>query len=57
MEMAAAVTRRMMEMAEAVREAAETVVHWEVRWTMGTDGEGTMVDDDGTGMEVTAEGF
>jgi hypothetical protein len=48
---------RMTEAAETVREAAETVVNWEVRWIMGTDGEGTMVDDDGTGTEVTAEVF
>jgi hypothetical protein len=31
--------------------------NWEVGWIMGTDSEGTMSDDDGTGAEVTAEGF
>jgi hypothetical protein len=31
--------------------------NWEVEWIMGMDGEGTMSDDDGTGVEVTAEGF
>jgi hypothetical protein len=51
------VMMRMMKMAETVREAAETVANWEVRQIMETDGEGTMVDDNGTGMEVTAEDF
>jgi hypothetical protein len=51
---AAAVTTRMM---ETVRKAAETVANWEVKRIMEMDGEGTMVDDDGTGMEVTAECF
>jgi hypothetical protein len=31
--------------------------NWEVGWIIGTDGEGTMSDDDGTGAEATAEGF
>jgi hypothetical protein len=48
---------RMMKMVETVREATETVANWEVRWIMGTDSEGTMVDDGGTGTEVTAEEF
>jgi hypothetical protein len=46
--MTAAVTTRMMETAETVREAAETVANWEVGQIMGTDSEGTMSDDDGT---------
>jgi hypothetical protein len=54
---AVAVMTRTMETAEMVREATEMVTNWEVRRIMGTDGEGTMVDDDGTGTEVTAEGF
>jgi hypothetical protein len=56
-EVAAAVMTRTIKTAETVREVAETVTNWEVRWILGMDGEGTMVDDDGTGMEVTAEGF
>jgi hypothetical protein len=52
-----AVTMRMMETAKTVKGAAETVANWEVGRIMGTDGEGTIFDDDGTGMEVTAEGF
>jgi hypothetical protein len=31
--------------------------NWEVGQIRGMDGEGTMFDDDGTGMEVTAEGI
>jgi hypothetical protein len=42
---------------ETVRKAAEMVANWEVRQIMGTDGEGTMVDDYGTRKEVTADGF
>jgi hypothetical protein len=57
MEAAAVVTTRTMETAETVREVAETVQIEQIRWIMGMDGEGTMSDDDGTGAEVTAEGF
>jgi hypothetical protein len=56
-EAAAAVMTRTMKTAETMREAAETVANWEVRWILGTDGEGTMSDDDGTGAEVTAKCF
>jgi hypothetical protein len=31
--------------------------NWEVGWIIGTDSEGTMSDNDGTGAEATAEGF
>jgi hypothetical protein len=31
--------------------------NWEVGQIRGTDGEGTMFDDGGTGTEVTAEGI
>jgi hypothetical protein len=48
---------RTMKTAETVREAAETVANWEVRQIMGMDGEGMMSDDDGTGVEATAECF
>jgi hypothetical protein len=48
---------RMMKTAEMIREAAETVTNWKVRWILGTDNEGTLSDDDGTGAEVTAECF
>jgi hypothetical protein len=54
---AAAEMTRMMKTAETVREVAETVTNWEVRWIMGMDGEGMMSDDDGTGVEATAECF
>jgi hypothetical protein len=50
-------TMRTMETAETVREAAEMVQIEQIRRIMGTDGEGTMSDDDGTGAEATAEGF
>jgi hypothetical protein len=40
-----------------VRKVAVMVAKWEVRWIMGMDGEGTMVDDHGTVKEVTADGF
>jgi hypothetical protein len=40
-----------------VREVAEMVVNWEVGQIMGTDSEGMMSDDDGTGVEATAECF
>jgi hypothetical protein len=56
-EAAVAVMTRMMEMVKTVKGAAETVANWEVGWIMGTDGEGTMFDDDRIGMEVTAEGI
>jgi hypothetical protein len=46
-----------MRTTEMVRKAAETVANWEVKWIMGMDSEGTMVDNDGTGTEVTAECF
>jgi hypothetical protein len=55
-EAAAVVMTRMMETAKTVKGVAETVANWEVGQIMGADGEGTMSDDDGTGMEVTAEG-
>jgi hypothetical protein len=56
-EAAAVVMTRTMEMAKTVKGAAETVANWEVGWIMGMDGEGMMFDNDGTGTEVTAEGF
>jgi hypothetical protein len=56
-EAAAAVTMRTMKMAETVREVVETVANCEIRQIMGMDSEGTMVDNNGTGMEVTAEDF
>jgi hypothetical protein len=40
-----------------VRKVAVTVTNWEVRRIMEMDGEGTMIDDYGTGKEVTADGF
>jgi hypothetical protein len=52
-----AVAAVMMETAKTVKGAAETGANWEVGRIMGMDGEGTMFDDNGTGMEVTAEGF
>jgi hypothetical protein len=55
-EAAAAVMTRTMETAKTVKGVAETVANWEVGQIMGADGEGMMSDDDGTGMEVTAEG-
>jgi hypothetical protein len=42
---------------EKVKKTAEMIANWEVEWIMGTDGEGTISDDDGTGAEVTAECF
>jgi hypothetical protein len=56
-ETAAAVMTRTTEMAKTVREVAEMVANWEVVQIMGTDSEGTMSDDDGTGVEATAECF
>jgi hypothetical protein len=48
---------RTMGTAKTMKGAAEMVANWEVGWIMRTDSEGTMFDDDGTGSEVTAEGF
>jgi hypothetical protein len=45
---------RMTETAETVKEAAETAQTEQIK---GTDGEGIMFDDSGTGTDVTAEGF
>jgi hypothetical protein len=56
-EVAVAVMTRMMETAKTVKRAAETGTNWEVGQIMGMDSEGTMFDDDGTGTEVTTEGF
>jgi hypothetical protein len=48
---------RTMKTVETMREAAEMVANWEVRRILGMDGEVTMSDDDGTGVEATAECF
>jgi hypothetical protein len=50
----AVVMMRMMETVDTVKKAAGMVQTDQIK---GTDGEGTMFDDGGTGMEVTAEGF
>jgi hypothetical protein len=52
-----AVMMRTTDIAETVREVAETAQIEQIRQIMGMDGEGTMSDDDGMGAEVTAEGF
>jgi hypothetical protein len=38
-------------------ESGRNGANWEVRQIRGMEGEGMMFDDDGTGMEVTAEGI
>jgi hypothetical protein len=38
-------------------ESGRNGANWEVGQIRGTDSEGTMFDDGGTGMEVTAEGI
>jgi hypothetical protein len=55
-EVAVAVMTRMVETAKTVKGAAETVANWEVGRIMGTDGEGTIFDDNGIGMEVVRTG-
>jgi hypothetical protein len=50
----AVVMMRMTETVEMVKKAAGMVQTDQIK---GTDGEGPMFDDGGTGMEVTAESF
>jgi hypothetical protein len=54
MEVAVAVMMRTTKTVETVKEAAEMAQTEQIK---GTDSEGTVFDDGGTGTEMTAEGF
>jgi hypothetical protein len=56
-EAAVAVMTRTIETVKTVKGVAEMVANWEVGQIMGMDSEGMMSDDDGTRIEVTAEGI